>query len=195
MGSVDTAAHTPPPCQLHRPYTYPRLNPAPAAPPAWDTHEATRGTGAMEEPGYSWPGTVSQKSEHCDLPQPRCKGCPSQKPLLQAPTKLGNTAPPPSTPSRQKWPRTEKYFTWGRRLCSMRECGSVAQGSLPVPPSQQQTARARAQTSSLGRAATAPARRAAHLPRQPPCGTPDIRQPNVGSQGCLKPVKQFLFIS
>lgn len=30
------------------------------------------------------------------------------------------------------------------------------------------------------------------LLRQPLCSTPDICQPDTGSQGCLKPVKQFL---
>ena len=174
---------------------YPHLNPAPAVPPARDTQEVTWGTAAMEELGYSWPGTVSQKSKHHEPSQPHCKGRCSQKPLPQAPMKPGNTAPPRLSPSRQKHTRTEKCFTWGRLLRSTRECSSVAQGSLLVPLLQQQAACARSQTSSLGRAAIAPGRRAAHLPRQPPCSTPDICQPDTGSQGCLKPVKQFLFIS
>lgn len=79
-----TAAQGNPPspcqCSAETLHTYPHLNPAPAACPAWDTQEVTWGTAAMEELGSLWPRTPSQKLEHRDLPQPCCKGWRSQKP-------------------------------------------------------------------------------------------------------------------
>ena len=93
-----------------------------------ETPQVNWGTAVMEELGYSSPGTVksSQKPEHHDLPQPHCMGCHSQKPLLSASAQPGNTASPHLSPGGQKHPRTEKCYTWGRLLCSWRECSARA---------------------------------------------------------------------
>lgn len=139
MGSVDTGAATSAtaaqekqpavPAQCTDTIHVPTPNPAPAVPPAWDTHEVNWGTAAMEDLGCSWPAPINQKSKHRDLSQHCREARRSQKPLPQAPMKPGNTAPPHSSPSRQKRPRTEKCFTWGRLLHCTRECSSMAQGS------------------------------------------------------------------